>query len=164
MKKVLYFFSSALVAMFAFTGCGDDDEPDFRDDLIGTYSGTVTYDYADYDEEDGWDFDEDSYKITVVVKKNNSNSKALDFFLEDDEDEPITVTQLEAASNGFAFKIEKMFEEDGEYLIGTHDYAIGATKYDGIFSSNKLQFAIEWIYPDVIEGEYEILDFDLKKN
>lgn len=164
MKKAIYFLTSALVAMLAFTSCGDDDEPDFRDDLIGTYRGTLTYDGAYYDEEYGWGFEDDSEQITIVVKKNNSNSKALDFFLEDDEDEPITVTQLEAASNGFAFKIEKMFEEDGEYLIGTHDYAIGATKYDGIFSSNKLQFAIEWICSDDIEGEYEILEFDLKKN
>lgn len=173
MKKVLYLLVVAIVAMVTFVGCGGkDDAPDFRDDYVGTYEGTWTEEYRYYyGEEDGWysDSDED-FPFTVVVKKNGSNSNALDFYTINSDNTEwrwFTATQLQKVSNGLAFKIENQSLSDEEYpeeqLKGLGTYSIDNKIFDGGFSTNTVKFGLQYIYPDDEEGEYEKYRFEGSK-
>lgn len=171
MKKVLYLLVVAIVAMVTFVGCGGkDDAPDFRDDYVGTYEGTSTEEIRYFDDEDSgeWISDSDDFSLIVVVKKNGSNSNALDFYTIDSDNTEwrwFTATQLQKVSNGLAFKIENQSDEEypEEQLKGLGTYSIDNKMFDGGFSANTVTFGFQYIYPDDEEGEYEKHKFEGSK-
>lgn len=157
MKKLLYFFSAAMISMFAFTGCGDDDEPDFRDDYVGSYSGTMTFTYCD---ETGQIQSVSDYD-TFVVKKG-SKKGVLELINGTGEDQlTIYAEDLYALEDGHAFNLRKYVDEDGSVLTGAQLVTINgeSVKYDGYFDTytDKLYMAF---YIDEDSDDFVLVSFE----
>lgn len=156
MKKLMMLVSAAIISMFAFTGCGEDDEPDFRDEYVGSYSGTMKYSFY----EAGQVQSVSDYE-TLVVKKG-SKKDVLELVWGTGEDQIIIyVENLLALEDGHAFRVRKYVDNDGSVLTGGQNVPINgeSAKYDGYFDTdtNELFFSF-FIDEDSNDPMYIVFD------
>lgn len=125
MKKVVYFLSSAIVAMFAFTGCGsdDDDSKENKDKVYNVKS-------IAYKNSDG-DFD----KYTFVYE----NDKISKVTYTDSDGEMTTLKFTYASASSI-----NVTSDDGGAAVITMDVANNSiSKYEWENSSNPYIFEFE---------------------
>lgn len=147
MKKLLT-IGSVLFALFAFNSCGD--EPDYRDEFIGSYGGTMAY--ADSEGDAG------TYSTVVVVSKGSSD-KVVNLVVEDvyGTEHLFYAEDLEECEEGYAFKIRTV-NDGGTVYCGGEDYKLEGKVKDGYFNidSKKITFGLLVTESDYIEAyEFE---------
>lgn len=172
--KIKRFLGMALamaVSVCCMTSCGEDDddevETDVRVQAVGNYTSSVTV----YLEQDGKltditsEMGEDTSigASTVTLSGNNG----IDLTIDGDK---ITISKIEAASNGFCGDINGTYNFDGVKVEGYKGFEINATgstteKYDaGYLTATKtlsvyMQTALSnFISDEDIEGMAEFLD------
>ena len=111
MKKLLT-VASALLALFIFNGC--DDEPDYRDDLVGTYTG-----YVEYSETDGEQKDDGTYASELIVSKGSS-------------DNTLNIRIKDKYGVEHLFYAEKLKEVGNEFVFKMRTVNDGGTVYCGL--------------------------------
>lgn len=138
MKKITFFLFAAMLAFAVpstFVSCGDDDEdteetPDFRDDVVGTYSNKITFYLYKEDKNMG----ELSAKNVgdAIISKSGIKSLKID---------DIITGEIIEASNGFVFNVPSQ-EIDNIWWQGFTNYTLEGYKYDGgyIRENGKMSF------------------------
>ncbi|MFZ1806870.1 MAG: hypothetical protein WAU36_06605 [Cyclobacteriaceae bacterium] len=130
MKKVLFLFL-AVVAL----SCSEDD-PDIRDQAVGTYNYTLKFYYLDGStlEYLGSDFDDSG---TMIVEKSSTSS----LIFKEGGTEQLRAEKIAAASNGFSFDVPSQTYEDDDISVtisGYNGIELDGTKYHGgYFSATK---------------------------
>lgn len=125
MKKVVYFLSSALVAMFAFTGCGsdDDDSKENKDKVYNVKS--ITYKNSDGD-----------FAKNTFVYENDKISKVT---YTDSDGEMTTLKFTYASASSI-----NVTSDDGGAAVITMDVANNSiSKYEWENDSNPYTFEFE---------------------
>lgn len=155
MKKLVT-IACALVALFAFTSC-EDDEPDFRDDLIGTYTGTMEYDeYDNGVEGDG------KYTCSAVLSKGSAdgiiNVTIKDYF---GVEHLFFLENYEETGNGFAYRM-RTTNDGGTLYKGGEGYYVSSiqNKKDAAFSTSDNFFGFTFIIMN--EEELYVCSYDFK--
>ena len=152
MKKLVT-IACALVALFAFTSC-EDDEPDFRDDLIGTYTGTMEYD-------NGVDGD-GKYTCSAVLSKGSAdgiiNVTIKDYF---GVEHLFFLENYEETGNGFACRM-RTTNDGGTLYKGGEGYYVSSiqNKKDAAFSTSDNFFGFTFIIMN--EEELYVCSYDFK--
>jgi hypothetical protein len=145
MKKLTYL---AVLMILFLSSCSKDEDPNPRDQAIGTYPYTTTIYYLDTSDNTlsplGADFD---YTGTFIVSKDPNDANGI---LIEESGDKIKGNKIASAKNGFSFDIESQtFTSDGTtYTIFGYDGVelqsqSGSTvKYNGGYfsDSKKLQF------------------------
>jgi len=136
----------ALIIIPLLSSCGQIKKQIAGDQLLGTYSGKVTYVYKHSLQNIGLKDKSKELKGTITVYKNSNN----EIFIKT-SDGNLKVSGITFAANGSTFNIpyQNVVQKDGSTLLvqGFQIADFDGAKYDGIYYSenNILNFGYETI-------------------
>lgn len=119
MKKVVYFLSSAIVAMFAFTGCGsdDDDSKENKDKVYNVKS--ITLNSLDYKEKVSFTYENNKLAKVSSMDDEDNYWEKLSYTSETsinvtDSDGDESVITMDASNNVIVKEEYSWYDEDEE--------------------------------------------------
>lgn len=147
MKKLVT-IAWVLIALFAISSCGED-EPDFRDDLIGTYVGSTVYYEFDNGEED-----QGSISSSAIVSKGSTEG-VLNVIIKDiyGVEHLFFLENYEEASDGYAF-VMRTQNDGGTIYSGAQEYYLSSVqnKKDAVISTELNALALGFKIENVNES------------
>ncbi len=179
MKKIIYFLSSAIVAIFAFTGCGsdDDDSKESKDKVYNVKSITCTESDGDFDKVTFTYENNKLSKVTYTSENEKKNSRWYKFSyasassinVSGDNDFSAVITM--DASNNVISKIESSFydEEEYEWYKDSEIFEFEAGKLSSIMYRDEHYFystILGWENNNITlyDGDEQFIYSDVKNN
>lgn len=160
MKRISYLIVTNLlfVAILFTAGCEQEDDPDIRDNIVGTYNYQLTNYYLADDGELVYLEDMDDSGV-ISIEKNGSNARTIDFM----QNGTLQFQGLHIASTSeglrFSLSSEDFIHEGQTYTLeGYNHWKVDDIKFQGVYIMNDKTFKLSYKLP--VDGNDFIMIYE----